>query len=138
MSKKAPSFKAPKVSNPPDLVVIEWIDAQSEHEHDGPSSEAGGLVRLPAVGYHVRTGRDENGRFIVLAREFSVIEGVLHSRDHFSVWLDKIVSWKVAVSLEPRWPVTQDSPTSTSSTKDPLSKPMAPAATSEASPLPTN
>ena len=115
-----PKFRPPKASDPPTLVEIEWIDAQSEIDFEGPAKKAGGLVLLPTAGYHIRNGRHpQHGAFVVIAREWFRDEenGEVYTRDTTSIPVGWIRRWSVVESLRQTWPVNQGSGTSTSSTK---------------------
>lgn len=103
-------FKAPSVTNPPALVVVEWIDAQSDDEYEGSADEAGALILLPNAGYHVRNGRSPEGvPFVVLAREYSISTGVqtrgqVMVRGIISVPTGWIKKWSVAEHLTQIYP----------------------------------
>jgi len=112
MKVRTRKFHPPKVSDPPQLVEIEWIDAQSEIDYEGPAKKAGGLVLLPTAGYHVRNGKHEHhGRFVVVAREWFREEetGAVYTRDTTTIPTGWIRSWKKVTALEEIWPgVEQD------------------------------
>lgn len=116
-------FQPPKVSDPPILVEVEWVDAVYEDAHDGPADKAGGLALLPSCGYHVRNGKGDHGPFIVLAREWSHGDnGGLNSRHHISIPTGWITRWTVVTGKRQVWPESPESDTSTSSTKRPRTK----------------
>ena len=115
-------FKAPKVSDPPTLVEIEWIDAQSEIDYEGPAKKSGGLALLPTAGYHVRNGRHaEHGPFVVIAREWFRSEDTdeVYTRDTTTIPTGWIRKWSVVTGMRQTWPATQESATTTSSTTTP-------------------
>lgn len=99
-------FRPPKVLDPPLLVEIEWIDAQSEIDYEGLASKSGGLVLLPSAGYHVRTGsHQEHGPFVVIAREwFRDEEGKVYTRDTTTIPTGWIRKWSVANHKTQIWP----------------------------------
>ena len=94
-------LRAPKVTNPPTLYIVKWIDAAHDNDHDGPAVEAGGLATLPFVGFHVRTFNDkqhDNRRCMVLASEYSYTDaGALHSRFEMTIPLAWVVEMRPQV-----------------------------------------
>src|SRR6185503_2760047 len=90
-------FKPPKLSDPPDVVIITWVDAQGDIETDGPAEQAGGLVELPRVGFFVRHARSgPHGPFVVIAAEWCYAkDGSIHVRDTTSIPVGWITSWAV-------------------------------------------
>ena len=99
-------MKLPRV-NPKDPIPykVTWDDAAHDNDHDGPADEAGGLGRLPHLGYHVRTFRDRthaNRLCVVLAAEVShSVSGVLHSRFEMTIPAAWIVSMTPLVERSP-------------------------------------
>lgn len=115
----AKRFHPPKVTDPPKLVEIEWIDAQSEIEFEGPAKKSGGLILLPTAGYHVRTGRHpHHGSFVVIAREWFRDEETneVYSRDTTSIPTGWIRKWAEVGELRTVWLASKASSTTTSST----------------------
>lgn len=115
---RSPRFRPPKTTDPPTLVEIEWIDAQSEIDFEGPAKKSGGLVLLPTAGYHIRNGRHkEHGPFVVIAREWFRDEenGEIYTRDTTSIPTGWIRRWSVITEMRQTWPVPQGSGSSTSS-----------------------
>lgn len=112
-------FQPPKISDPPILVEIEWIDAQSELEFEGPAKKAGGLALLPTAGYHVRNGKHpHHGSFVVIAREWFRDEETneVYTRDTTTIPTGWIRKWSVMTGKRQLWPESKESATSTSST----------------------
>lgn len=103
---RKPKFRPPKVLDPPLLVEIEWIDAQSEIDYEGLAAKSGGLVLLPTAGYHVRTGtHPEHGPFIVIAREwFREEDGRVYTRDTTTIPTGWIRKWSVMNHKTQIWP----------------------------------
>jgi len=97
-------FKPPKVENPPCLVEIRWVDAQTDISGESEAEKAGGYFVSNRAGYYVRySPKDPDGPFVVLAMEYSVDEdGKLIVRDHTTIPLDWIVGW-----AESRSPLVQ-------------------------------
>jgi len=128
-------FRPPKVSDPPDLVEIHWIDAQADHS-DVPINAAGGLVELPSAGYYVRHAKKgPHGPFVVIAMEVQQdSEGVWNCRDHTSIPVAWITRWSVVTEKRQVWPASRVSDTSTQCTDpaalpkgllDPMTAPLA-------------
>lgn len=103
------SFRPPKVSDPPDLVVLTWIDAQYDGETDGPARQAGGLVELPRVGYFVRHAKSgPHGPFVVIAAEWNHgTDGVLQARHTISIPVGWITSWAIITGHQRVWPALE-------------------------------
>ena len=121
MKVRTRKFHPPKVSDPPQLVEIEWIDAQSEIDYEGPAKKAGGLVLLPTAGYHVRNGKHEHhGRFVVVAREWFREEetGAVYTRDTTTIPTGWIRKWSVVAEKRQVWPELQALDLSISSGKE--------------------
>lgn len=99
-------FVPPKITDPPALVEISWLDAQSELDYEGSAAKAGGLVLLPTSGYHVRNGNHpEHGKFIVIAREyFHDEEGQVCVRDSTSIPQGWIKKWSRVTALTQIFP----------------------------------
>jgi hypothetical protein len=119
-------FKPPKATDPPTLVEIDWIDAQSEIDFEGPGKKAGGLVLLPTAGYHIRNGRHpHHGPFVVIGREWFRDEesNEVYTRDTTSIPTGWIRKWSVVRELVTVWPTkNEESGTTTSPTRPPLTK----------------
>jgi hypothetical protein len=123
-------FQPPKVSDPPRLVVVEWVDAVHSN---GESSigTIGGLKRLPCGGYHVRTAlKGPHGPFVVIALEHDRDdEGAPTARFHLSIPTAWIVSWTEVHETRQIWPEPEEPSTSTSSTIRPTTKTEIPEST---------
>lgn len=106
MQPRKSKFRPPKVTDPPTLVEILWVDAISEIDFEGPITKAGGLVLLPTAGYHVRSGSHaEHGPFIVLAREwFREEDGKVYTRDTTSIPTGWVKRWSVMNHRTQIWP----------------------------------
>ena len=75
-------FKVPKVTSPPRRYEVWWLDANFDHDYDGPARDfESHLVLLPHVGYHVGT----KGDHIVLAGEAAVEDGQTNVRDLMTI-----------------------------------------------------
>lgn len=109
-------FKPPKVTNPPTLVEVEWIDAQTDIMHDGPAAEAGGFFVSTRCGYYVRhSPKDENGPFVVLAMEHSPgdeKDGGVNVRDIFTLPISWVRRWSEVASQKQVYPSEQKEATS--------------------------
>lgn len=104
---RRPRFRPPVATDPPALVEIDWIDAQSEIDFEGPAKKAGGLVLLPTAGYHIRNGRHpDHGPFVVIAREWFRDEdtGQVYTRDTTSIPTGWIRRWSIVVEKRQIWP----------------------------------
>ena len=112
-------LRPPKISDPPEYVEINWIDAQGDIEEDLPIDKAGGLVELPCAGYYVRHApKGPHGPFVVIAQEVHrTSDGVWHCRSTTSIPVGWIVRWSVMTGKRQVWPEPPDSPTSTSTTR---------------------
>lgn len=98
-------FTPPAVTSPPTLVVVEWIDSATDSTDDRPAAESGGLVLLPSVGFHVRTGADRQfGKFIVLAREYTESQGHITVRDTHTIPTGWIRKWSAVENLTTIYP----------------------------------
>ncbi len=76
----------PKVTSPPSLYLVRWADAVHDNTHDGPAMDAGGIEVVPCAGFHVRTARNEHGRFMVMAMQaYADKEGQNCSRFELSI-----------------------------------------------------
>lgn len=84
MPRKA--FRVPPVTSPPSRYEVRWVDAIHDNTHDGPADDAGGIEEVPCLGFHVRTARNEHGRFIVMAMQaYRDKEGTNCSRFELSI-----------------------------------------------------
>lgn len=112
-------FRPPKVSDPPELVELYWIDAQGDTS-DVEIHKAGGLIELPSVGYYVRfVPKGPRGPYIVIAMEIVQDEEskVWSCRQHTSIPIGWITRWSIVTEKRQVWPASPGSGTSTSSTK---------------------
>ncbi len=122
---KQKKFQPPKPTDPPKLVEIEWIDAQSEIDFEGPAKKAGGLVLLPTAGYHIRNGKHaHHGPFVVIAREWFRDEenGEVYTRDTTSIPTGWIRKWSLVTGLVEIWPTRSAELSTTTSTTSPSPK----------------
>jgi hypothetical protein len=75
-------FRPPKVTSPPTRYEVWWLDANFDHDYDGPARDfESSLVLLPHLGYHVGTKKDH----IVLAGEASIEDGQTNVRDLMTI-----------------------------------------------------
>jgi len=112
-------FRPPKVSDPPELVELYWIDAQGDTS-DVEIHKAGGLIELPSVGYYVRfVPKGPHGPYIVIAMEIvqDSESKVWSCRQHTSIPIGWITRWSIVTEKRQVWPASPGSGTSTSSTK---------------------
>ncbi len=115
-----PRFKPPKVSDPPELVELHWIDAQGDTS-DVEIHKAGGLIELPSVGYFVRfVPKGPHGPYIVIAMEIMQDQEskVWSCRQHTSIPIGWITRWSVVTEKRQVWPALLESGSSTSSESD--------------------
>lgn len=84
----------PKPQSPPVPLQIQWTDAASDHNYEGSGTEAGYLVEMSQVGYHIRNGHDDRlGEYIVLVVDWCFQDGEIAFRDWTAVpagWITKI------------------------------------------------
>ena len=112
-------FRPPKVSDPPDLVELYWIDAQGDTS-DVEIHKAGGLIELPSAGYYVRFApKGPHGPYIVIAMEVmkDPESGVWSCRQHTSIPIGWITRWSVVTGKRQVWPASPESGISTSTTR---------------------
>lgn len=117
-------FRPPKVSDPPDLVELRWIDAQGDTS-DVEIHKAGGLIELPSAGYYVRYApKGPHGPYIVIAMEVmkDPESGVWSCRQHTSIPIGWITRWSVVTGKKDVWPASPESGISTSVTKQPRTR----------------
>ena len=101
----ASKFRPPDITSPPTIVVVEWIDACQGSTDETNAAEAGGLMLLPSVGYHIRNGKDPKcGPFIVLAREHSEAQGTTIVRDTHTIPAGWIRKWSTVTTLSQLFP----------------------------------
>jgi len=119
MKRRNPKFRPPKVSDPPELVELYWIDAQGDTS-DVEIHKAGGLIELPSVGYFVRyVPKGPHGPYIVIAMEImqDTESKVWSCRQHTSIPIGWITRWSVVTEKRQVWPALQESDSSTSSAR---------------------
>lgn len=77
----------PKVKKPAVPYEVIWVDAIHDNTHDGDASEAGGIETVPCLGYHVRNGKNEHGKFVVMAMQarWNAKENYQESRFELSI-----------------------------------------------------
>ncbi len=76
------------------------MDAIHDNTHDGPAKDAGSIEEVPCLGFHVRTARNEHGRFMVIAMQaYKDADGQNCSRFELSIPVSMIRSI-VPVRLE--------------------------------------
>lgn len=102
--------KVPAVTSPPSRYEVRWVDAIHDNTHDGPAKDAGGIEKVPCLGFHVRTARNEHGRFMVLAMQaYRDHDGENCSRFELSIpvsMIREIIPVALVVRWEPEVPLT--------------------------------
>lgn len=108
---RQPKLSPPAVTSPPSIVCIEWIDAQSDTDYDGPCSEAGELAYLPRTGYHVNTKKSsDHGPIVVIASEISLVDTTWSCRDIISIPTGWIRKWSTVHIDRAIYPPQKDTP----------------------------
>lgn len=102
-------FRVPEPSDPPKIVKVTWIDAKHDQSETDVES-AGGLARLPAVGFHIKTERvGEYGPFVVISQEYDDDDPIGPSvRFSLSIPTAWIVGWEEVSSWNQLFPIKEE------------------------------
>lgn len=88
------------------------MDAVHDNTHDGPAGDSGGIEVVPCLGFHVKNGRNEHGRYMVMAMQaYRDHDGQNCSRFELSIPLSMI---REVLSVSPqvlpdKLPMSRDS-----------------------------